>query len=81
MKVVVFFTANIDWQQIADKYDDLSKEHTDVVFNKVNVDEVTAAKDEVSSIPSFKFYKIGYEVASVIEMNIDAVQAIIHENE
>ncbi|XP_071385751.1 thioredoxin-like [Centroberyx affinis] len=64
--VVVDFTAV--WcgpcQMIAPKFEALSKEHTDCVFLKVDVDDAAdvASACKIQSMPTFHFYKKGNKV-------------------
>ncbi|XP_052280178.1 thioredoxin-like isoform X3 [Dreissena polymorpha] len=68
--VVVDFTAS--WcgpcKHIAPKFEQLSKDNTDVLFFKVDVDanSETSEDQEISCMPTFKFYKNG-EVLHVME--------------
>ncbi|KAK7910332.1 hypothetical protein WMY93_015016 [Mugilogobius chulae] len=64
--VVVDFTAT--WcgpcKMIAPKFEKMSEEFTDVVFLKVDVDDVAdvAGKCGIRSMPTFQFYKNGKKV-------------------
>mmetsp|Transcript_37962 Transcript_37962/g.74340 ORF Transcript_37962/g.74340 Transcript_37962/m.74340 type:complete len:127 (-) Transcript_37962:221-601(-) len=61
--VIVDFTAS--WcppcKAIAPKFRELSEAHTDLVFLKVDVDKCSdvAKTQEISSMPTFKFFKGG----------------------
>ncbi|CAB9500247.1 Thioredoxin H-type [Seminavis robusta] len=81
--VVIDFTAS--WcgpcQQIAPIYKQLSEEHPDVVFLKVDVDEnpETAAKYSVSAMPTFVFIKGGEVVERLMGANPGRLEEMISE--
>ncbi|PFX31135.1 thioredoxin-like [Stylophora pistillata] len=71
--VVIDFFA--DWcgpcKMIKPKFEAMSKEFQDVEFAKVNVDENsdTAENQDISAMPTFKFYKNGSKVDEVTGAN------------
>ncbi|CAM9554229.1 unnamed protein product [Chrysoparadoxa australica] len=67
-KSIMYFTAK--WcppcRQIAPEYVELSKEHQDVQFAKVDIDINAEAAEEagIMSVPTFIFYKDGKEIGN-----------------
>ncbi|OMH82285.1 Thioredoxin-1 [Zancudomyces culisetae] len=59
-------------KMIAPKFEQFSNQYTDVRFIKVDVDEQEeiAALADVSAMPTFKFYKNGALVDSIIGANV-----------
>lgn len=82
--VVIDFTAS--WcgpcQHIAPLYKDLSEQHNDVVFLKVDVDEnsETAAKYKVSAMPTFVFIKQGEIVDRLMGADIKRLRELVVEH-
>ncbi|XP_070541285.1 thioredoxin-like [Ptychodera flava] len=82
--VVVDFTAA--WcgpcQFIAPKYKALAEEMTDVVFLKVDVDEnsETAQSCNISSMPTFVFFKNGKELERFSGASEEKLRATIAKN-
>ena len=78
--VMVDFYA--DWcgpcKMIAPKIDEYAEKYSSVTFVKVNIDQVQAAPD-ISSIPTFRFYKGGKQVAEVVGANPAVLEAKISE--
>ena len=76
LTVVDFFA---DWcgpcQVIAPRFIELSKEHTEVNFLKVNVDkgETIAEVYGIEAMPTFLFFKGGKQVDKVVGANIDSI--------
>ena len=62
--------------QIAPKIEQLSKDYTNVRFYKVNVDEASdiATRADISSMPTFHFYKSGKLVDSVVGANLSLIK-------
>jgi len=80
---VVDFTAS--WcgpcKQIAPVVADLSAKHTDVVFLKIDVDELqdTARRCNISSIPTFQFYKNSNKIAEFSGADPSQLQSTIEK--
>mmetsp|Transcript_29131 Transcript_29131/g.45272 ORF Transcript_29131/g.45272 Transcript_29131/m.45272 type:complete len:106 (+) Transcript_29131:112-429(+) len=76
--LVVDFTAS--WcgpcQMIAPTFEKMAKEHTDVTFIKVDVDEAEeiAAQAGVRAMPTFMFYKDGKKVADFAGANVSLLK-------
>ncbi|XP_041042272.1 thioredoxin-like [Carcharodon carcharias] len=74
-----------DWcgpcKQIAPKFEALSKQHTNVIFYKVNVEEAedVATECQISAMPTFHFYKNGKKVTEVVGANVDQLEKNIKE--
>lgn len=83
MQVVVDFYA--DWcgpcKRIAPDIEQLSEKNQTVIFLKVNVDteEEIASKYDVSSMPTFMFFKDGNKVGEVIGANLKAITQKIED--
>ncbi|KAI9317628.1 cytosolic thioredoxin Trx1 [Dichotomocladium elegans] len=60
---------------IAPKLDNLAKEYTDVIFAKVDVDEVAdvAADQGIRAMPTIKFYRKGALLGEVIGANLTQI--------
>ena len=71
--VVIDFFA--EWcgpcKHLAPKIEDMAKEHTDVDFYKIDVDEneEVASSEGISAMPTIKFFKNGKEIDSVVGAN------------
>merc|ERR1711962_128347 len=82
--VVVDFFA--DWcgpcKAIAPKVIEMEKEFTDVVFVKVNVDnmEDLAAQQEISAMPTFRLFKDGQKIAEVVGANEAKIRAEVEKH-
>jgi len=73
--VVVDFTAT--WcgpcQQIAPRFEELSKEHNpDIEFVKVDVDDVNdiAARQNIKAMPTFQFFRNGDKIDELQGANV-----------
>merc|ERR1712224_901866 len=79
--LVVDFTAS--WcppcKMIAPHFDRLSKENPDVIFIKVDVDDAAdvASELEISSMPTFKFFKSKVEVSSFSGASLPKLESTI----
>jgi len=64
---------------ISPKVDQMSKEHEDVDFYKVDVDELNdvAAEQGIRAMPTFLFFKDGEKVEEVVGANHKAILAAI----
>ncbi|XP_043224233.1 thioredoxin-like [Amphibalanus amphitrite] len=69
-------------RQIAPKIQAMAKEHTDVVFLKVDVEELDdlAAEYEISCMPTFVFIKQGAKVTSFSGANADKLLELVTQN-
>ncbi|XP_067886732.1 thioredoxin-like [Heterodontus francisci] len=74
-----------DWcgpcKMIAPKFTEFSDTFTDVIFYKVNVDEAddVAQKCQITSMPTFHFYKNGVKVRSMSGSDAKQLKKIIEE--
>ena len=79
--VIVDFTAT--WcgpcKRIAPEFENLSTVHTDCIFKKVDVDEGVEISEhcEISSMPTFHFYKNDKMLDSFSGANIENLKAYI----
>jgi len=69
-------------KRIAPTLEKLSQELTDVVFLKVDVDEVSdvASEQNVSAMPTFLFFKKGEKVAEVVGANEEKLKGTIYSH-
>ena len=67
---------------IAPKFIEMSDKYTDVVFIKVDVDELedVAAACEISAMPTFQFYRDGKKVDALVGANEADLKAKIESN-
>ncbi|KAA8497422.1 Thioredoxin-1 [Porphyridium purpureum] len=67
---------------IAPVIEAMSNEHTDVVFAKVDVDELSALaqKNGISAMPTFICFKNGKEVAQVRGANKPGIEDMVKKN-
>jgi len=67
---------------IAPSIEELSKEMTNVVFLKVDVDEneEVAEKYEIKAMPTFKFFKNGKVVTEMLGANLDKLKQLLEEH-
>jgi len=67
---------------IAPKYAELAEVEKDVVFLKVDVDELSevAEECEISAMPTFLIFKNKNKVGSVVGANIESVKKEIAKN-
>ena len=68
-------------KMIAPKIVEFSKQYSDARFYKVDVDELPDVAQElgIRAMPTFKFFKDGEEVQSVMGANPQAIEAAIQE--
>lgn len=66
---------------IAPKYEEFSKQYTQAVFYKVNVDDVEQVAMElgVKAMPTFVFFQDGTKVAEVVGANVQKIQETIEQ--
>lgn len=66
---------------IAPKVVELSKEHTNARFYKLDIDEVPDVAQElgIRAMPTFVFFKNGQKVAEVVGANPSALKAAVVE--
>ena len=82
--LVVDFTAT--WcgpcQMIAPKFAELAEANPDLVFVKVDVDELEdiAAEAEISAMPTFQVYKGGAKVDSMTGASADKLAELVAKN-
>lgn len=82
--IVVDFTAS--WcgpcRMIGPKFEEMSKEFTDVIFFKVDVDDSSdvAEQEGVSAMPTFKFYKNGRKIDELCGASEEKLRALITKN-
>merc|ERR1712226_554925 len=82
--VVVDFTAT--WcgpcKMIAPKFEEYSKDYSDCVFLKVDVDDnsATAEKYEISAMPTFKFFKTKAAIDTFSGANADTLKERIEKH-
>jgi thioredoxin-like negative regulator of GroEL len=69
-------------QFIAPKFNELSDAETTVTFAKVDVDDAddVASDQNVRSMPTFKFFKDGQQIAEVIGADIAKLTALVAEH-
>ncbi|XP_055488430.1 thioredoxin-2-like [Leucoraja erinacea] len=69
-------------KDIAPKFKAFSTTYTDVIFCKVDTDDVEELNVEykVKALPTFIFIKDGNEVASVVGANADDVEKLIQQH-
>nr|4J56_E Chain E, Thioredoxin [Plasmodium falciparum 3D7]4J56_F Chain F, Thioredoxin [Plasmodium falciparum 3D7]4J56_G Chain G, Thioredoxin [Plasmodium falciparum 3D7]4J56_H Chain H, Thioredoxin [Plasmodium falciparum 3D7]4J57_E Chain E, Thioredoxin [Plasmodium falciparum 3D7]4J57_F Chain F, Thioredoxin [Plasmodium falciparum 3D7] len=81
--VIVDFFA--EWcgpsKRIAPFYEECSKTYTKMVFIKVDVDEVSEVteKENITSMPTFKVYKNGSSVDTLLGANDSALKQLIEK--
>ncbi|SCM04457.1 thioredoxin 1, putative [Plasmodium chabaudi chabaudi] len=74
-----------DWcgpcKRIAPFYEESSKKYTKIVFIKVNVDEASEVteKENITSMPTFKVYKNGVAVDTLMGANEAALKNLIEK--
>jgi thioredoxin 1 len=69
-------------KRIAPFIEELSNKHTNVVFLKVDVDELgeTSAREGVSAMPTFYFYKGGKKVGDVVGASNAKIQELVEKH-
>eukprot|EP00455_Lapot_gusevi_P023440 TRINITY_DN2436_c0_g2_i2.p2 TRINITY_DN2436_c0_g2~~TRINITY_DN2436_c0_g2_i2.p2 ORF type:complete len:132 (-),score=56.56 TRINITY_DN2436_c0_g2_i2:296-691(-) len=80
----------VDWfatwcgpcKMVAPHFEKMSKEHTDVTFAKVDVDqcEESASGAGISVMPTFQFYKQGQKIGELTGANIEKLASIIKQH-
>jgi len=67
--------------QMAPKFEQLAQKNTDVGFYKVDVDVASdvATAAEVTAMPTFKFYRKGNVVGSIVGANPTALREKIDQ--
>jgi thioredoxin 1 len=69
-------------KRIAPIIQKMSEENTNVVFLKVDVDEVSdlAAELQISAMPTFYFYKKGTKVADVVGASEAKIRELVNQH-
>eukprot|EP01026_Neomeris_dumetosa_P029622 TRINITY_DN23988_c0_g1_i8.p3 TRINITY_DN23988_c0_g1~~TRINITY_DN23988_c0_g1_i8.p3 ORF type:complete len:121 (-),score=16.51 TRINITY_DN23988_c0_g1_i8:209-571(-) len=81
--IIVDFTAK--WcgpcNIIAPKFEEFSKQFTDVIFLKVDVDEVAEVASEcgISAMPTFQVHSDGVKVDELVGASTERLQALIQK--
>ena len=67
---------------VAPKIEEFSTKYTNVVFIKVDVDQLAsvAAECEISAMPTFQLFKAGKKVAEVIGADANKIEAAIKKH-